>query len=152
MGMSSGGDDQGMMAEINVTPFVDVMLVLLIIFMVTTPIIVMDNQLNKIDVAVPEVDAENLEAPETDHLTINIDAEGRVSLGDNSDGPPITMDELEATLAAIAEVSDDPQQQKQVFLNADGKVHYSRVAEVMAACSRAGIADLSMLTKPEGAE
>ena len=76
MGMSAGGDDQGMMSEINVTPFVDVMLVLLIIFMVTTPMIVLDNQLNKIDVDVPPADAEPLTEVTEDQLVLSIDKEG----------------------------------------------------------------------------
>ena len=106
MGMSSGGDDQGMMAEINVTPFVDVMLVLLIIFMVTTPIIVMDNTLNKIEVDVPPADAVPLEEVEEDHLVISIDDEGRTFLAEQE----IPMDRLEQTIKAGGAHPD-----KQVF-------------------------------------
>ena len=95
MGMSSGGDDQGMMAEINVTPFVDVMLVLLIIFMVTTPIIVMDNTLNKIEVDVPPADAVPLEEVEEDHLVISIDETGRAFLAEQE----IPMERLEQTIS-----------------------------------------------------
>lgn len=141
MGMSSGGDDQGMMAEINVTPFVDVMLVLLIIFMVTTPIIVMDNTLNKIEVDVPPADAVPLEEVEEDHLVISIDDEGRTFLAEQE----IPMDRLEQTIKAQVELHPD----KQVFLNADGDVPYSQVAQVMAICSRAGVEGLGMITESD---
>jgi biopolymer transport protein TolR len=141
MGMSSGGDDQGMMAEINVTPFVDVMLVLLIIFMVTTPMIVLENQLNKIEVDVPPADAEPLTEVTEDQLVLSIDEEGKTWIAETE----VSIDELEQKLTAL--VKDNPD--KQVFLNADGVVPYARVAEVMAICSRAGVEGLGMITEPE---
>ena len=139
MGMSAGGDDQGMMAEINVTPFVDVMLVLLIIFMVTTPIIVAENTLNKIDVAVPPADAEPLTEVAEDQLVLSIDVDGKTWIAQTE----VTLTELEEKLSALMDAKPD----KQVFLNADGDVPYSRVAEVMALCSRAGVEDLGMITE-----
>ena len=142
MGMSAGGDDQGMMAEINVTPFVDVMLVLLIIFMVTTPMIVLENQLNMIDVDVPPADAEALTEVTEDQLVLSIDAEGKTWIAEQE----VSMEELEDKLGAL--VRDNPD--KQVFLNADGVVPYARVAQVMAICSRAGVEGLGMITEPEG--
>jgi biopolymer transport protein TolR len=142
MGMSAGGDDQGMMAEINVTPFVDVMLVLLIIFMVTTPMIVLENQLNTIDVDVPDAEAEALTEITEDHLVIAINEGGAVFLAERE----VPIEELEAKLSSMVEDQPD----KQVFLKADGSVAYANVAQVMAICSRAGIEDLGMITEPEG--
>ena len=146
MGMSGGEDDQGMMAEINVTPFVDVMLVLLIIFMVTTPMMVLESKLNKIDIAVPEANAEPLteEQLEDDHLVISIVENGQIYLAQEED-TPIAIDELQDTLNALVDAQPD----KQVFLNAEGLVPYARVAEVMAICSRAGVQELGMITTEE---
>ena len=142
MGMSAGGDDQGMMAEINVTPFVDVMLVLLIIFMVTTPMIVLENQLNTIDVDVPEAQAEPLTEITEDHLVIAINETGAIFVAERE----VPIEELEGKLSVLV----DEQPDKQVFLKADGAVPYSQVAQVMAVCSRAGIEGLGMITEPEG--
>ena len=71
MGMSSGGDNNGMMSEINVTPFVDVMLVLLIIFMITAP---MMNQ--GVQVELPKADADNLSSEEKT-LVLSVDKDGQ---------------------------------------------------------------------------
>lgn len=78
MGFSSG-QQGGMMAEINVTPFVDVMLVLLIIFMVTAPMMV-----TGVDVELPHADAPTMEANENDQLILSITADGLYHLQDHT--------------------------------------------------------------------
>ena len=115
MGMSGGGDSQAM-ADINVTPLVDVMLVLLIIFMVTTPLMVQG-----LEVDLPRASAPPLDAEE-DPLILAIDREGRFYINKSE----IPADELETRLVAIARENPD----QDVFLKADGEVTYASVAKL----------------------
>ena len=136
MGMSSGGnDDQGMMAEINVTPFVDVMLVLLIIFMVTAPLMT-----TGMEVELPRTDAPTLPMDDEDQLILSITAEGGYYINEHD----FTIDELRPKLIAIAKANPD----QALFLRADGAVPYEKVAQLMALCTQAGIAKMGMVTQP----
>ena len=135
MGMS-GGDENGVMSEINVTPFVDVMLVLLIIFMVTAP---MMNQ--GLEVDLPDANANSLPADtEEDMLTLSITESGQYYINKRE----ILSEELAAKLTAIAEANPD----QAVYLKADANVPYERVAQLMAACTQAGITKIGMVTEP----
>ena len=138
MGMSSGGDDKGMMAEINVTPFVDVMLVLLIIFMVTAPMMTMGMQ-----VELPRTDAPALPTSE-EQLVLSITIDGTYYINEHA----FPLEELGPKIAAIAEANPD----QELFLKADGQVPYEKVAQLMALCTNAGIAKLGMVTQPGVAE
>ena len=136
MGMSSGGnDDQGMMAEINVTPFVDVMLVLLIIFLVTAPLMTTGLQ-----VELPRTDAPPLPMEEDNQLVLSISADGAYYINEHS----FTFEELRPKIVAIAQANPD----QDVFLRADGAVPYEKVAQLMALCTEAGIARMGMVTQP----
>ena len=132
--MSSGGDDRGMMAEINVTPFVDVMLVLLIIFMVTAPMMTTGMQ-----VELPQVQAPALPAAE-EQMVLSITAAGEYYINEHT----FAFEELEPKLKAI--VQNNPDQS--VFLKADGQVPYEKVAQLMAVCTRAGVPRMGMVTEP----
>ena len=134
MGMSSGGDNNGMMAEINVTPFVDVMLVLLIIFMVTAP---MMNQ--GVQVQLPKASADQLPTDEK-ALILSISEEGEYFMAEEG----YDLVELKLKLQAIATANPD----KEVFIRADALVPYEKVAQLMAACTQAGITKLGMVTEP----
>ena len=135
MGMSSG-DDSGVMSEINVTPFVDVMLVLLIIFMVTAP---MMNQ--GLEVDLPDANANALPADtEDDMLTLSITENGQYFINKRE----ILSNELEAKLIAISEANPE----QAVYLKADANVPYEKVAQLMAACTQAGITKIGMVTEP----
>ncbi|MCP3164414.1 protein TolR [Myxococcus qinghaiensis] len=136
MGMGGGnrGGGRTTMSEINVTPMVDVMLVLLIIFMVTAPLIQQGVKVN-----LPETKAAPVEATEK-KVVLSIDAGKKVYIGDAE----VPMEELEAKLAANAKVQAD----KEVFLHADRDVPYGTVVEVMAAAQRAGINNVGMITDP----
>jgi len=134
MGMSSGGDDQGMMAEINVTPFVDVMLVLLIIFMVTAPMMTIGMQ-----VELPKQDAPPLPTSE-EQMVLSITAEGIYYINEHE----FKIEELGPKLAAIAAANPD----QDIFLKADGQVPYEKVAQLMALCTQSGIARMGMITQP----
>jgi biopolymer transport protein TolR len=135
MGMSSGGNDRGVMGEINVTPFVDVMLVLLVIFMVTAPMM---------------VQGQNVELPRAEGMALKMD-ENQMILSVTHEGlyyineTPIAEEQLESKLVAIA--ANNPNQQ--VFVKADGKVPYERVAQLIGAAKKAGIPRVGLVTQPE---
>lgn len=138
MGMSSGGDDQGMMAEINVTPFVDVMLVLLVIFMITAPLMTTGMQ-----VELPRVEAPPL--PSTDkQMVLSVTKDAKYYINEHE----FTFDELAPKLKAIAEANPN----QDIFLKADGEVPYEKVAQLMAIATRAGIPRLGMVTQPGASE
>lgn len=122
-----------MIAQINVVPLVDVMLVLLVIFMVTAPILQQG-----VSVDLPQVKAGALTGEE-EQLVVTVDKKGNVYLNDAA----IAMNDLAAKLQAISRVRPD----KQVFLRADRTVPYGEVVRVMAAVRGAGIESLGMVTE-----
>ncbi len=135
MGMGSNrGGGRVTMSEINVTPMVDVMLVLLIIFMVTAPLIQQGVKVN-----LPEARAAPVEAAEK-KLVLSIDVQRRVYLGEAE----VPLAELEKKLASNAKAQAD----KEVYLHADRDVPYGVVVDVMAAAQRAGITNVGMITDP----
>ncbi|MFL5351149.1 protein TolR [Archangium sp.] len=136
MGSNRGGGGRVTMSEINVTPMVDVMLVLLIIFMVTAPLIQQGVKVN-----LPEAKAAPVEASEK-KLVLSIDAQRHVYIGEAE----IPVDELEKKLASNAKAQAD----KEVYLHADRDVPYGVVVDVMAAAQRAGITNVGMITDPTG--
>src|SRR5262245_57981103 len=117
--MSAGGG-RGPMAEINVTPLVDVMLVLVIIFMITAPM--MNN--SGVEVDLPKAETPPLE-PAEDQLVLTMDAERHVYF--NEDRTAFTVEELPAKLRAIAESNPD----RPVFLRADGALPYRDVVSLL---------------------
>ncbi|MEM6488095.1 MAG: protein TolR [Pseudomonadota bacterium] len=122
------------MAEINVTPFVDVMLVLLIIFMVAAPLLTVGVPLN-----LPQSTAEALPPPDEAPLTVSIDAAGTVYLQEQAVADDAA---LAARLAAIAETRPSDQ----VFLRADRTLDYGRVMAVMGQLSAAGLRNISLVS------
>jgi len=135
MGMGSNrGSGRVTMSEINVTPMVDVMLVLLIIFMVTAPLIQQGVKVN-----LPETKAAPVEASEK-KLVVSIDAGRRVFIGEAE----VAVAELEQKLATNAKAQAD----KELYLHADRDVPYGVVVDVMAAAQRAGITNVGMITDP----
>lgn len=123
-----------LMGDINVTPFVDVMLVLLIVFMVAAPMLQQGE-----NVALPQVDSAPIEEKAAP-LVIVMDREGGVWIQD----VPVAPAFLESRMAEWAKGVPDPQ----VLLKADAQVSYGKVVEVMNAVRRAGVSQLGMLTQP----
>ncbi len=123
------------MCEINVTPFVDVMLVLLIIFMVTAPMMQQG-----IEVNLPKTSSSGVELNEKPFVLI-INSEGQIKLSDTV----LPLEQLKVKLAAIFK----NKQNKQIYIQADKKVDYGRVAEVMAETRAAGIFNMSLITQPK---
>jgi biopolymer transport protein TolR len=133
--MTSGGSGEGFMSDINVTPFVDVMLVLLIIFMVTAPMM-----MQGVDVSLPEATSEPLDS-EKEHLIITIDKKSQIFINDYK----VSVEFLSEKLAKILEGRAD----REVFLKADKDMRYGTIVKVMAEIKGAGVEKLGMVTEPE---
>jgi len=127
--------EQDNISQINITPLVDVMLVLLVIFMVTAPILQQG-----VSVDLPEVTAAPPLAGSEEQLVVSVTRDGKVHLNDT----PIKLDDLNQRLSAIVRVRPD----REVYLRADKNVAYGKVVEVMAAVRTAGVRKLGMVTEP----
>jgi biopolymer transport protein TolR len=123
-----------LMSDINVTPFVDVMLVLLVIFMVTAPMM-----MQGVDVSLPEATAKPL-VSQKDNLVITIDKEQHIHINDFA----VESDFLREKLSKILENQSD----REVYFRADQSVPYGVVAKVMADIKAAGVEKLGMVTVP----
>ena len=134
MGAKLGGGGDELNSEINVTPFVDVMLVLLIIFMITAP---MMN--TGVDLDLPSVTAQNVEDPEG-KLVLSIAKDRKIFLG----GTPVTWKDLEAKLKTNERV----QKEKALYIEADTNLDYGVVITAMAVARNVGIEHVMMLTSP----
>jgi biopolymer transport protein TolR len=137
MAMSSGGGGhRAPMSEINVTPLVDVMLVLLIIFMVAAPMMTAG-----VTVDLPQADAPRLEVDE-ERLLLSIDAQQQIFLGED----PIPLERLEDVLTHNARLREE----HELFVQADETVPYGVVVRVFAIVRRAGVEQLGLVTDPLG--
>ena len=121
-------------AEINVTPFVDVMLVLLIVFMITAPLLTVG-----IPVDLPETEARTLPANE-EPLTVTVTTEGVIYIQETE----VEMDELAPRLQAIAQAGYE----SRIFIRADSAAAYGEVARVMAEINAAGYYNIGLVTDP----
>lgn len=121
-------------SQINITPLVDVMLVLLVIFMVTAPILQQG-----VAVDLPQAASGSL-AEKEESLVVSVTKEGNVHLNESS----IKLEELRQRLADIVQKQPD----RSVYLRADKGVPYGKVVEVMAAIRNAGVKKLGMVTEP----
>jgi len=123
------------MAEINVTPFVDVMLVLLVIFMVTAPMMQQG-----VDVDLPETTSQPLTVKD-EPLVLSVKKDGKYFIGSRE----LPAEDLKAKLEAIFEGRDS----KELFLRADTAAEYGMVVKALAAAREAGAKSLGMVTEPE---
>jgi len=147
MGMSLGGGGGGggrggrrrapVMSEINVTPMVDVMLVLLIIFMVSAPLLTVGVPLD-----LPQTQAKSLDQDQTP-LTVSVNVKGQVYLNDAE----IPVDELVAKLKAVTEARGGLDER--IFVRGDRKVDYGTVMKVMGRLSSAGFRRVALVTEVE---
>jgi biopolymer transport protein TolR len=129
------GGAQRPLSEINVTPFVDVMLVLLIIFMVTAPMLQQG-----LDVDLPQTTTQNLRLAD-EPLILTVRKDGKIFLARRE----IPLAELEEKMRAILEGLDD----KEIYLRADSGAQYGLVVKTLAAARAAGATKLGMVTEPE---
>lgn len=121
-------------SEINVTPLVDVMLVLLIVFMVAAPLLSVG-----VPIDLPKTDAKALPSLQ-EPLTVTVDSEGRVFLQDEE----VLMDNLIAKLVAVSDTGYD----ERIFLRGDENSDYGAVMKVMARINAAGFSNLNLVTDP----
>lgn len=128
----NNGSDDGMMSEINVTPLVDVMLVLLVVFIITAPLLAPQS----LKINLPKTDAvQNNDKPQ--QVSLVVDAQGNLEL----ESMHVSDEGLAALLRGHAA---DPQFQLQI--EADDRVAYGRIAELMALAQHAGVSKLSFIT------
>ncbi|MBU6476116.1 MAG: protein TolR [Alphaproteobacteria bacterium] len=128
-----------MMADINVTPLVDVMLVLLVVFMITAPLLTAG-----VNVNLPKAHARALDKQDDAPLEISLDAQGHIYIGQTR----MTADELKAKLAAIAQQAPD----KRIYIRADNHLSYGQVMGVMAIASTSGFTKIALVTDPSSAQ
>ncbi len=133
--MMLNGKHDSLMSDINVTPFVDVMLVLLIIFMVTAPMMIQG-----VDISLPETGHTDNLASEDEQLIISIDKDGEIRINDYVVG----LDHLKDKLIKIFET----RLSRDVFLKADKTIPYGKVVAVMSEIKGAGVEKLGMVTQP----
>ena len=136
MAFTSGGNGAGPVSDINVTPLVDVMLVLLIIFMVTAPLIQQGVKVN-----LPTTKAQPVESADK-KIVLSIDVTKKVFIGEVE----IPFAELEEKLKSNAKL----QAEKELYLHADRDLPYGIVVDVMAMAQRAGVTNVGMVTDPMG--
>jgi biopolymer transport protein TolR len=134
-GRRTRGRRRAMMSEINVTPFVDVMLVLLIVFMVAAPLLTVG-----VPIDLPESQAKSIEQ-DREPLTISVNDRGQVFLQNTE----IKVDELVAKLKAIAKNGSE----ERIFVRGDRKVDYGTVMRVMGRLSAAGYRRVALVTEVE---
>ncbi|MEQ1952750.1 protein TolR [Mesorhizobium sp. CN2-181] len=129
------GRHHGLMSEINVTPFVDVMLVLLIIFMVAAPLLTVG-----VPIDLPETQAKAMNA-DTQPITISVNQTGQIHLQETE----IPMEEVVPKLQAIAKTGYE----ERIFIRGDKMADYGTVMKVMAVISSAGFKNIGLVSLPE---
>jgi biopolymer transport protein TolR len=129
------GRHHGLMSEINVTPFVDVMLVLLIIFMVAAPLLTVG-----VPIDLPETQAKAMNA-DTQPITISVNQSGQIHLQETE----IPMEEVVPKLQAIAKTGYE----ERIFIRGDKSADYGTVMKVMAVISSAGFKNIGLVSLPE---
>ena len=134
MGPMNGGGRRGLVAEINVTPLVDVMLVLLIIFMVTAPMMTQG-----LEVELPETTAKSLRQKE-EPLMVSLNKEGHIYLNKVK----VNSSLLKQQLSAMS----DEEKKRPIYLKADKNVAYGKVVTIMADIKQSGFEKLGMITQP----
>jgi biopolymer transport protein TolR len=132
--MVSAGNGKRLMSDINVTPLVDVMLVLLIIFMVTAPMMT-----EGVEVNLPQTKTKSIKAQE-DPLILSVTKKGEIFLENHS----VKIEDLGNKIETIFKY----RKEKEVLLRADKEIAYGFVVKVMAEVKRAGVTKLGMVTEP----
>ena len=135
---------RNLISDINVVPYIDVMLVLLVIFMISAPLMVQGIQVN-----LPEASSEALPVKNNEPLIISIDQEGKIFLEtESTKNQSLTLLELNSFVSRIFEASPN----MQVVIRGDASVAYQRVMVVMAELQSAGASDIGLISQPSSAE
>lgn len=163
MGMSTGGGGRGApLSEINVTPFVDVMLVLLIIFMVATPLIKKEesdqNREVELDLPVTEDNPNTIDPSEVKELILEIDRDLRIRIGEvviadcssaKEGTGPKRFEECFKSVGTALGANEKLKEDKTIYLLADTEIPYGFVVGVMNRIKLAGVHNVGMVTNPE---
>ena len=142
-GRRGRGNRRAPMAEINVTPLVDVMLVLLIIFMITAPLLA-----SAVPIDLPESRAKPVETEDQEPIQLSVGADDTLYIGEEV----VPEAELPARLDAIARENEGQDRPRQIMLRADKGLDYGRVMRVMGELNRAGLMRISLVTTGANAE
>ena len=135
---------RNLISDINVVPYIDVMLVLLVIFMISAPLMVQGIQVN-----LPEASSEALPVKNNEPLIISIDQEGEIFLEtESTKNQSLTLLELNSFVSKIFQASPN----MQVVIRGDASVAYQRVMVVMAELQSAGASDIGLISQPSSAE
>jgi biopolymer transport protein TolR len=137
-GRRRGGSKRAPMSEINVTPMVDVMLVLLIIFMVAAPLMT-----TGVPIDLPETKAKEMNS-DTKPITISIKKTGEIFFGDETE-TPVQIDEVVPKLQAIAKTGNE----ERIFVRGDAGTEYGAIMNVMGRIQAAGYKNIGLVTQPE---
>lgn len=131
---------RNLISDINVVPYIDVMLVLLVIFMISAPLMVQGIQVN-----LPQASSDALPVKNNEPLIVTIDKNGGVFLEvDSSKDKSLTLDELNISVTKIFEANPN----LQVVIRGDAQVEYEKVMSVMAELQMAGATDIGLISKP----
>lgn len=131
-------------ADINVVPYIDVMLVLLIIFMVTAPLITQG-----VNVDLPKAAAEPLSEDSKTPLVASVNRDGQYFLNENSN-PEAPLSAQELAIQVAAQLQVDPE--RPVMVNGDGAVSYNQIVQLMVLLQRAGVPSVGLMTDSTGVE
>ena len=131
---------RNLISDINVVPYIDVMLVLLVIFMISAPLMVQGIQVN-----LPQASSEALPVTNNEPLIVSIDKNGELFLEtDSTKDKSLSLEELNFSVTKIFESNPN----LQVVIRGDGKVQYEKVMNVMAELQMAGATDIGLISKP----
>ena len=131
---------RNLISDINVVPYIDIMLVLLVIFMISAPLMVQGIQVN-----LPQASSEALPVTNNEPLIVSIDKNGELFLEtDSTKDKSLSLEELNFSVTKIFESNPN----LQVVIRGDGKVQYEKVMTVMAELQMAGATDIGLISKP----
>ncbi len=138
MGISSNNNNR-LLSEINVTPFVDVMLVLLVIFMITAPILYQG-----VDVNLPKASSEPIPSKSQKNIIVTVNKEGKIYI----EKEELTLRELKVRVKTLVRESGKKASEQEIYLRADKEVPYGIVMEVMSKIRSGGIEKIGLITEP----
>lgn len=131
------------LAEMNVVPYIDVMLVLLVIFMITTPLL---TQGVKVDL--PKTSGKTLSAPQEKPIIVTIDSRGNYFLNIAKEPyKPITIYNLSIRVAATLQLANERHQKREVYVKGDSAVDYGKVVKIMVLLQHAGAKNIGLITQ-----
>lgn len=133
------------MADINVVPYIDVMLVLLVIFMVTAPLLYQG-----VEVDLPQATADPVPPQEQEPIIVEVDRDGQffLSIGEQADDQPVNLNSVVDNVATVMDAQPDTP----VYVRGNAAVEYQRIIEVMSALQNAGVPQVGLMTQPAASE